>query len=156
MKKSKWICGFAVMALAVMLSVGCFTVFAADAGAEMGKPEAPEADAATESTGEEAETEESMPEQSAYSYLTGRQNSTNRNDLYAQAEELPEDQRDAFLAENGVGETPWSEDAAASYSYVGGQQRGASYRQGDDADSAQDMSGYSYLTGQQRGSSYHK
>ena len=93
---------------------------------------------------------------SAYSYLTGQQNSTTRNDLYAQAEELPEDEQDAFLAENGIGETPWSEEAAASYSYVGGQQRGASYRQNDDADSTQDMSGYSYLTGQQRGASYHK
>ena len=93
---------------------------------------------------------------SAYSYLTGQQNSTTRNDLYAQAEKLPEDEQDAFLAENGIGETPWSEEAAASYSYVGGQQRGASYRQNDDADSTQDMSGYSYLTGQQRGASYHK
>ena len=95
-------------------------------------------------------------EEDEYSYLTGQQNSTTRNDLYAQAEELPEDEQDAFLAENGIGETPWSEEAAASYSYVGGQQRGASYRQGDDADSTQDMSGYSYLTGQQRGASYHK
>lgn len=91
-----------------------------------------------------------------FSYLTGRQRSTSRNDLYAQAEELPEDQQDAFLAENGIGETPWSEDAAASYSYVGGQQRGASYRQGEDADGTQDMSGYSYVAGQQRGASYHQ
>ena len=95
-------------------------------------------------------------EDDAFSYLTGRQRSISRNELYAQAEELPEDQRDAFLAENGIGETLWSEEAAASYSYVGGQQRGASYRQDDDADSTQDMSGYSYLTGQQRGASYHK
>ena len=95
-------------------------------------------------------------ESDAFSYLTGRQRSTSRNELYAQAEELPEDERDAFLAENGIGETLWSEEAAASYSYVGGQQRGASYRQDDDADSTQDMSGYSYLTGQQRGASYHK
>ena len=92
----------------------------------------------------------------AFSYLTGRQRSTLRNELYAQAAELPEDEQDAFLAENGIGETPWSEEAAASYSYVGGQQRGASYRQDDDADSTQNMSGYSYLTGQQRGASYHK
>ena len=95
-------------------------------------------------------------ESDGYSYLTGQQNSINRNDLYAQAELLPEEERDAFLAENGIGETPWSEEAAASYSYVGGRQRGASYRQGDDGDSTQDMSGYSYLTGQQRGASYHK
>ena len=92
----------------------------------------------------------------AYSYLTGQKSSANRNDLYAQAEELPEDQQDAFLAENGIGETPWSEEAAASYSYATGRQRGSSYRQGDDADSTQDMSGYSYQTGQQRGNSYHK
>ncbi len=92
----------------------------------------------------------------ASSYLTGRQRSTSRNELYAQSAELPEDEREAFLAENGIGETPWSEEAAASYSYVLGQQRGASYRQGGDADSTQDMSGYSYLLGQQRGNSYHK
>ncbi len=90
------------------------------------------------------------------SYLTGRQRSTARNEVYEQAAELPEDEQDAFLAENGIADTPYSEEAAASYSYVSGQQRGASYRQGDDADSAQDMSGYSYLTGQQRGNSYHK
>ena len=92
----------------------------------------------------------------AYSYLAGQQRSAARNELYAQAAELPEEERDAFLAENGIGETPWSEEAAAAYSYVSGRQRGASYRQGDDTERAQDTSGYSYLTGQQRGSSYHK
>ena len=91
-----------------------------------------------------------------FSYLTGRQRSTSRNDLYAQAAELPEEERSAFLAENGIADTPYSEDAAASYSYVGGQQRGASYRQGEDADGTQDMSGYSYVAGQQRGASYHQ
>lgn len=129
--KKKTIVTTAVVA-ALVLSVGCVTAFAAES-------DAPEAE-----------------DGSAYSYLTGHQNSTTRNDLYAQAEELPEDEQDAFLAENGIGETPWSEEAAASYSYVGGQQRGASYRHGDDADSTLDMSGYSYLTGQQRGASYHK
>ena len=94
-------------------------------------------------------------EEDEYSYLAGQQDSTTRNDLYAQAEELPEDEQDAFLAENGIGETPYSEEAAASYSYVTGQQRGASYRQGGD-DGTWDMSGYSYLAGQQRGASYHK
>ena len=98
----------------------------------------------------------SAAESDAFSYLTGQQRSTARNELYAQAAQLPEEEQDAFLAENGIGETPWSEEAAASYSYVAGRQRGASYRQDDDADSTQDMSGYSYLTGQQRGSSYHK
>lgn len=104
-------------------------------------------------TGQEAgashapETED----ENAYSYLIGQQNSTNRNNLYAQAEELPEDERDAFLAENGIGETPWSEEAAASYSYVTGQKRGALYE-----DDTEEKTGYSYLTGQQRGDSYHK
>ena len=79
-----------VVATALVLSVGCMTVFAA--------------------------------ESDAFSYLTGRQRSTSRNDLYAQAEELPEDEQDAFLAENGIADTPWSEEAAASYSYVTGQQ----------------------------------
>ncbi len=93
-------------------------------------------------------------DESGYSYLTGQQDSANRNDLYAQAQELPEEEQDAFLAENGIGETMWSEEAAASYSYVTGQQRGASYRQSDDSARTQDVSGYSYLTGQARGASY--
>ena len=90
------------------------------------------------------------------SYLTGRQRSTERNEVYAQTAELPEDGRNAFLAENGIADTPYSEEAAASYSYVGGQQRGAFYRQDDDADGTQNMSGYSFRTGQQRGASCHK
>ena len=126
--KKKTIVTTAVVA-ALVLSVGCVTVFAA--------------------------------ESDAFSYLIGQQRSTERNEAYEQAAELPEDEQDAFLAENGIGETPWSEEAAASYSYVSGQRRGASYRQNDDGqdddeDSAPDMSGYSYLTGQQRGASYHK
>ena len=172
MEKTKWIWGIAIMALAVMLSVGCFTAFAADVSAEAdaAEPQTSETTLLPENTGEEAGTEASAPENTGeeagveesvtepieYSYLTGQKRSTSRNDLYAQAEQLPEDERDAFLAENGIGETPWSDEAAESYSYVGGQQRDASYRQNDDADSTQDMSGYSYLTGQQRGSSYHK
>lgn len=135
MKRSKWLWGIAMMALAVVLSVGCFTAFAAD---------------------DDAETDELTPEQSAYSYQTGQQRSADRNDLYAQAEQLPEDEQDAFLAENGVGETPYSADAAESYSYVAGQQRGASYRQSDDGERTQDTSGYGYLTGQERGASCHR
>ena len=95
-------------------------------------------------------------ESDTFSYLSGQQRSTSRNELYAQAAELPDDEQSAFLAENGIGETPYSEDAAESYSYVSGQQRGASYRQDDDEDSKQDMSGYSYLIGQERGASYHQ
>ncbi len=90
-------------------------------------------------------------DESAYSYVTGQQSSTARNDLYAKAQELPEDEQDAFLAENGVGETAYSEEAAAAYSYVTGQQRGSQYE-----NDAETKSGYSYLTGQQRGNSYHK
>ena len=98
----------------------------------------------------------SAAETGTYSYLTGRQRSVGRNDLYAQAEQLPEDGRDAFLAEHGIGDTPYSEEAAASYSYVAGQQRGASFRQSSDAERTQDTSGYSYVTGQKRGASYSR
>lgn len=90
-------------------------------------------------------------DESAYSYVTGQQSSTARNDLYAKAQELPEDEQDAFLAENGVGDTAYSEEAAAAYSYVTGQQRGSQYE-----NDAETKSGYSYVTGQQRGNSYHK
>ena len=78
---------------------------------------------------------------------------SSRNELYAQASELPEDERDAFLAENGVGETPYSEEAASAYGYVTGQKRGAAYRQDD---GAEEPGEYSYLTGQKRGASYSK
>ena len=90
----------------------------------------------------------------AFGYLAGRQRSTARADLYAGAETRPEDERDEFLAENGIGEEPYSEEAAANYSYVAGQSRGASYRRSDDSERAQDFSGYSFVAGQQRGSSY--
>lgn len=95
-------------------------------------------------------------EADAPSYLAGQQSSAARNRLYAQAEQLPEEERDAFLAENGIGETPYSEEAAASYSYVAGQKRGSSYRQSDDAERTQDTSGYGYLIGQKRGASYQQ
>lgn len=130
--------------------------------AENGIAENPHTDEAAESysytTGQEIGTSYApeAEDESGYSYLTGQQNSTNRNDLYTQAEQLPEDEQDAFLAENGIGETPYSEEVAASYSFVTGQQRGSSYRQSDDTECTQDMSGYSYLTGQERGASYHQ
>ncbi len=90
------------------------------------------------------------------SYLFGRQESASREELYSEAESLPEDERDEFLAENGVGEEPYSEEAAAGYSYVEGLRHGASYRQGEDSERGQDVSGCGYLTGQQRGASCQK
>lgn len=155
MKKKTIVLSAAVTA-ALVLSVGCVTAFAAGEDAETNEPKSSEAAVVSESNDEEAQTEESATEHSEYSYITGQQRSTERNDLYAQAQELPKDEQDAFLAENGVGETEWSEDTAESYSYVAGQQRGASYRQSDDSERTQDTSDYGYLTGQQRGASYHK
>lgn len=93
-------------------------------------------------------------ETDSYSYLAGRQRSVGRNDLYAQAEQLPEDERDAFLAENGIGDTPYSEEAASSYSYVAGQQRGAAYGHDDETGEAPDLSGYSFYAGKARGAGY--
>ncbi len=146
----------AALAAALVLSAGCVTAFAAGVDAETNEPKLPETVVTSENKDEGTQTEEAVPEQSEYSYITGQHNSANRNDLYAQAEQLPEDEQDAFLAENGIGETPWSEEAAKSYSYVSGQKRGASYRQDDDSERTQDISGYGYLTGQERGTSYHK
>lgn len=57
----------------------------------------------------------------------------------------------AFAAETTDGES------AASYSYLAGQQRGASYRSDGSTDNENsDMSSYNYVAGQQRGSSYHQ
>ena len=93
-------------------------------------------------------------DESGYSFVTGQESSSTRSGLYEEAETLPEDEQDEFLAENGIGEEPYSEEAAANYSYVAGQSRGASYRRSDDSERAQDISGYSFVAGQQRGSSY--
>lgn len=95
-------------------------------------------------------------ESEEYGYLQGQQRSAERNDLYKYAEQLPSDERDAFLAENGIGEEPYSEEAAAAYSYVAGRQHGMTYRQSDDTERNQDTSGYSFRIGQERGAGYNK
>lgn len=90
-----------------------------------------------------------------YSYLTGQQRSQGRNSVYAQAEAMEsEEEREAFLKEQGIGDTEWSEETAVSYSYVEGQQRSASFR--TDEGEEEDRSSYGYVTGQKRGSSYQK
>lgn len=63
----------------------------------------------------------------SYSYLTGQKRSQQRNNLYAQTEGMTDEERAAFLAGYGIADTPWSEEAAAGYSYMTGKQRGASY-----------------------------
>lgn len=120
-----------VCTLAALLSLASFTAFAEEA------------------------TDEAK---ASYSYLTGQQRSQGRNSVYAQAARIESDEeRKAFLNEQGIGEIEWSEEAAANFSYVAGQKRGASYRTDDtDGSGKPDMSSYSYLTGQQRGSSYQK
>ena len=87
----------------------------------------------------------------SFGYLDGQARSAERNELYAEAETLPEDEQDAFLAENGIGEEQYSEEAAADYSYVAGQQNGAQYE-----DDSEDKTGYAYLDGQARGASYRR
>ncbi len=134
MKRSKWMAGMtgAVLA-AIVMATAAVPVFAAETGANAS-----------------AETSE-------YSYLAGRQRSVSRNEIYAQAALIEdEEERKAFLNEHGIAETEWSEEAAASFSYVAGRERGASYRTSDDTEASESQSGYSYLTGQQRGASYHR
>ena len=84
-----------------------------------------------------------------FGYLKGKSRSSARADLYAAAEQLPEEDQDEYLAANGIGEEPYSEEAAANYSYVAGQKNGSQFED-DDAD----KSGYSYLLGKERGASY--
>ena len=92
---------------------------------------------------------------SSYSYLAGRQRSVSRNELYEQAAKMEDEaEREAFLIEHGIGDTEYSEEAAASYSYVSGRERGAGYRSSDDTETGGTQAGYSYTAGQQRGSSY--
>lgn len=72
---------------------------------------------------------EEQPDISGYSYLEGQSRAASRNAIYAQAEAIEDEaEREAFLKENGIAETAYSEEAAASYSYVSGRERGAGYR----------------------------
>ncbi|MGN0710801.1 MAG: hypothetical protein ACI4LO_03495 [Anaerovoracaceae bacterium] len=91
------------------------------------------------------------------SYMTGQQRAQARNAAYEQASALgSEAEQKAFLNEQGIGETEWSEEAAASYSYVTGHQHGISYKASEtDVSDTEDTSSYSYVTGRQRGSSYN-
>ena len=94
-----------------------------------------------------------------YHYLQGRQRSISRNELYAQAEQI----EDAFLIANGIADIGYSEEAAASYRYVGGRERGIRYRLFDEfsdfdmesSEISEIKSSYSYVIGQKRGSVYH-
>ncbi len=133
MKKTKWVTKMASVALAVMMTTAAIPAFAAEI-----EPNA-------------------SADVSNYSYLAGQQRSISRNELYAQAEKIEDgDERKAFLIEHGVADREYSEEAAASYSYVSGRVRGASCRTADDTEQAAAQSGYSYMTGQQRGASYHQ
>lgn len=133
MRKTKWIVGVISAAFVVTMPAATMTAFAAE----------PENTVSVES--------------SNYSYLAGQQRSINRNELYAQAATIEdEDERKAFLIENGIADTEYSAEAAVSYSYVIGKESGASYRSATDTEQSesQSQSGYSYMVGRQRGSSY--
>lgn len=129
MRKTKRIAGIVSAVFVVTMSAATMTAFAAE----------------TENTISAGE--------SNYSYLAGQQRSASRNELYAQAATI-EDERKAFLVENGIADTEYSTEAAAAYSYVSGRERGASYRSSDDTEQSEAQSGYSFATGRQRGSSY--
>ncbi|MCX4267855.1 MAG: hypothetical protein OSJ62_04220 [Lachnospiraceae bacterium] len=135
MKKTKWILGMA-SAAAIILVQAAMPVFA-------------------------VETEVS---EETYHYLQGRQRSISRNELYAQADQIEDEtERDAFLIANGIADIGYSEEAAASYRYVGGRERGIRYRLFDEfsdfdmesSEISEIKSSYSYVIGQKRGSVYH-
>lgn len=131
MRKTKRIAGIVSAVFVVTMSAATMTAFAAE----------------TENTVSAGE--------SNYSYLAGQQQSASRNELYAQAATIEdEDERKAFLVENGIADTEYSAEAAAAYSYVSGRERGASYRSSDDTEQSEAQSGYSFAAGRQRGSSY--
>lgn len=115
MKRGKWMVKMAGTVLAaVVMSMAAMPVLAAETGTEAS-----------------AETSE-------YSYLAGRQRSVSRNEIYAQAALIEdEEEREAFLREHGIADTEWSEEAAASFSYVAGRERGAAYRTSDDSEQSE-------------------
>ena len=64
-----------------------------------------------------------------YSYLEGQKRSEGRLAVYSEAERFTTDsERDEFLQSQGIGHTEYSEENAASYSYIDGQKKGSSYR----------------------------
>lgn len=133
MRRTKGIVGIVSAALIAAMPVSSMTAFAADTEDRV------------------------LSEESNYSYLAGQQRSVNRNELYAQAAAIEdEDERQAFLTENGIADTEYSEEAAAAYSYVSGRERGAGYRSSDDTEQSEEQSGYRFVAGRQRGSSYHR
>lgn len=132
MRKTKRIAGIVSVAFVIAMSAATMTAFAA-----------------------ETEKNTVSDESSNYSYLSGQQRSTSRNELYTQAAAIEdEDKRKAFLVENGIADTEYSAEAAAAYSYVSGKERGVSYRSSDDTEQPEAQSGYSFAAGRQRGSSY--
>ena len=132
MRKTKSIVGIISVAFVITVSAATMTAFAA-----------------------ETEKNTVSDESSNYSYLAGQQRSVSRNELYAQVATIEdEDERKAFLVENGIADTEYSAEAAASYSYVSGRERGASYRSSNDTVQSEEQSGYSFAAGRQRGSSY--
>ena len=90
-----------------------------------------------------------------YSYLEGQKRSEGRLAVYSEAEKFTTDsERDEFLQSQGIGDTEYSEENAASYSYIDGQKRGASHKTEDSANSSGQTESYQYAAGQKRGSSY--
>lgn len=93
-----------------------------------------------------------------YSYLEGQKRSEGRLAVYSEAEKFTADsERDEFLQSQGIGDTEYSEENAASYSYIDGQKKGASHKtEEDSAKSDGQTESYQYAAGQKRGSSYRR
>lgn len=74
------------------------------------------------------------------SYLEGQKRCESRLAVYSEAEKFTADsERDEFLQSHGIGDTEYSEESAALYSYIGGQ-----------------TDSYHYEAGQKRGGSQHR
>ena len=84
-------------------------------------------------------------DQSSYSFQTGRDASLSRAEIYEKAMQIEdEEERAAFLESYGLNEEEWSEENAANYSWITGQERGSQYSEHDETE---DVSGYSFNTG---------
>ena len=82
---------------------------------------------------------------SSYSFQAGRDAALSRTQIYEKAMQIEdEEERAAYLESYGLNEEEWSEENAANYSWVTGQERGSQY--GDHAET-EDVSGYSFNTG---------
>ena len=90
---------------------------------------------------------------SSYSFNAGKSAAAARVEAYKNADQIKDEaERKAYLESLGINEEAYSEEAAASYSWIAGQARGSQYA---DHDASEDTSAYSFNTGKKNYADRH-